>query len=202
MCPPVELHPSSGDGQTDVSRAVLGCGSESGSCLPSTSLPRLSPHPQVDLDFLDLHELALDLATMSYFEHSGGVHPASLDAPDTDDDCILDFLDDDESVNGGGSSECSLPSALLCLHHHLSPGLPSLGDLSFHVHGDESDSPFLLALYCLDHILRSLDLSRSAYYNHLHVLEPALGPDAPVCAHMDGGSQATTCPHVNLLWNL
>ena len=62
--------------------------------------------------------------------------------------------------------------------------------------------PYLSALYSLDHILCSLDLSCSEYYEHLHVLEPALGPDAPVCTHMDGGSQATMCPHVDLLSHL
>ena len=201
MCLPVELHPSSGDGQTDVSGAVPSCDSESGLHLPSASLPRLLPHPQVDLDFLDLHELALSPATASYFEHSGGVDPTLLDAPDTDDDCILDFLDDDESVDSDESGDCSLPSNLLCLHHLLSPGLLSPGDPSFHVHGDGPGSP-LSALYGLDRILHSLDLSCSAYYDCLHVLEPALGPDAPIHAHMDGGSQATTCPHVDLLWHL
>ena len=197
----MELHPSSGDGRTDVSRTVPGCDSESGLHLPSTFLPRLSLCPQVDLEFLDLHKLALDLATSSYFEGSGGVNPASLDAPDTDDDCILDFLDDDDSVGSDGSDECSLPSNLLHLHHLLSPGLLSLGDPSFCVHSDGPDSP-LSALYSLDHILHSLDISCSKYYECLHALEPALGPDAPIHAHMDGGSQATTCPHVDLLWHL
>ena len=201
MCPLVELHPSSSDGQTDVSGAVPSCDSESGLHLPSASLPGLLPHLQVNLDFLDLHALALDLVTMSYFEHSGGVNPTSLDAPDTDNDCILDFLDDDKSVDSGASGDCSLPSNLFHLHCLLSPCLLSLGDPSFQVHGDGPDSP-LSALYGLDRILCSLDLSCSAYYDHLHVLEPALGPDTPICAHMDGGFQATTCPHVDLLWHL
>ena len=200
MCLPVELHPSSGDGQTDVGSAVPSCNSESGLHLPSALLPRLLLCPQVNLDFLNLHELALDPVTVSYFEHSGGVDPTSLDAPDTDDDCILDFLDDDKSVDSGGSSECSLPSDPLQLHHRLSTGLLSLGDPSFHAYGDEPDSP-LSALYGVDRILHSLDVSHSAYYDRLHILEPALGPDAPVHAHMDGGSQATTCPHVDLLWH-
>ena len=91
MCPPEELHPSSGDGQTDVGGAVPSCDSESGSCLPSTSLPRLLLCPPLDFDFVDLNELALDPAAVSCFEHSGGVDPLSLDAPDTNDDCILDF---------------------------------------------------------------------------------------------------------------
>ena len=90
-CPPAELHPSSSDGQTDVSRAVPGCVSKSGLCLPSATLPGHLPCPHVDLDFLSLHKLALDLVAVSYFEVSGGVDPASFDAPDTDDDCILDL---------------------------------------------------------------------------------------------------------------
>ena len=178
MCPPVDLHHSSSDGQTDFSGAVPGCDYESGSCLPSASLPRLLLHPLLDLDFLDLHELALDLAATSYFEHSGGVDPPLLNAPDTDDDCILDFLDDDGSVDSDGSSECSLPSYPLCLHHLLSPGLLSPGDPSFHVQDAVPDSP-LSALYGLDRILRSLCVSRSAHYDRLCVLEPALGPTAP-----------------------
>ena len=110
MCLPVELHHSSSDGQTDVSRAVPSCDSESSSHLPSTPLPGLLLHPQVHLEFLDLHKLALDPVTTSYFEHSGGDDPASLNAPNTDDDCILDFSDDDKSVESDGSGECSLPS--------------------------------------------------------------------------------------------
>ena len=128
------------------------CDSESGSCLASATLPRLSLHLHVDLDFLDLHELALDPVTTSYFEGSGGVDPALLDAPDTDNDCILDFLDDDASVGSDDSGACSLPSDPLHLHHLLSPGLPSPGDPSFHVHDDVPTSP-LLALYSLDRIL-------------------------------------------------
>ena len=103
MCPPVELHPSSSDGQTDVSRAVPSCDSQFDSHLPSTLLPGLLLHPLLDLDFVDLHTLALDPAASSYLMSSGGVDPASLDAPDTDDDCILDFLDDGDSVDSNGS---------------------------------------------------------------------------------------------------
>ena len=122
----MELHPSSGDGQTDVGRAVPGCTSKSDSHLPSTSLPRLLPHPLLDLDFVDLNALALDPVAMSYFAHSGGGDPQLLDAPNTDDDCILDFSDDDESIDSDGSSECTSPSYPLHLHHRSLVSWPSI----------------------------------------------------------------------------
>ena len=86
------------------------------------------PHPLLDLNFVDLNALALDPVATSYFAHSGGVDPQLLDAPDTNNDCILDFLDDDESVDSDGSGECTSPSYPLHLHCLLSPGLPSPGD--------------------------------------------------------------------------
>ena len=67
MCPPEDLHPSSGDGQTDVSGAVPGSDSDPGSLLPSACPSGPSPSPLVDLDFLALDELALDSATASFF---------------------------------------------------------------------------------------------------------------------------------------
>ena len=158
MCPLVKLHPSSGDGQTDVSRAVPSCDSKSDLHLPSALLPRLLPHPLPDLDFVDFNALALDPATSSYFMHSDGVDPDLLDAPDTNDDCILDFSDDDGSVDSDGSGAYLLPPYPLHLHHLLSPGLPSPGDPTLHVQDDVPDSP-LSALYGLDHILCSLDVS-------------------------------------------
>ena len=83
---------SSGDGQTDVGGAMPGCDSQSDLHLPSASLPRLLLHPPLDLDIFILNALALDPVAMSYFAHSGGVDPQLLDAPDTDNNCILDFF--------------------------------------------------------------------------------------------------------------
>ena len=101
------------------------CISESGSHLSSAVLPRQSPHPHVDLDFLALHELALDPVTASYLAASGGVDPTSLDALDDVDDCILDFSDDEASSDGSDESVgCFLSSAPFHLHHLISPGLP------------------------------------------------------------------------------
>ena len=151
---------------------------------------------------MDIHELALDLAAVSYFEHSGGVDPALLDAPNTDNDCIFLFFRTMKhllTVVALVSALCPLIrstfsiSCPLAFHLWVTP--------SFHELNDVPDSP-LSALCGLEQILRSLDVSRSAYYDRLHVLEPALGPDATVHPHMDGGSQATTCPHADLLWHL
>ena len=60
-----------------------------------------------------------------------------------------------------------------------------------------SDGPS--ALYGLNHILCSLELSCSASHTCLHALVPALGPAAPIYAHMGGDSPATMFPHVDLL---
>ena len=80
--------------------------------LPSTALTGQSTlDPYVQLDFLDLHAVAMDSMLVSYFAASGAVDPATLDAPNMDPDWLLNLSDDDDSsASDDDSVGCSLPS--------------------------------------------------------------------------------------------
>ena len=189
------MHPSSGDGLSDVSGAAPECESPSVSQLPSAADFGFSASDLLfQLDYVDFDCFDSDLVQDTYFAASGFVDPLSLSSS-SNSVFDLDLLDDSDvdsdPIDPAAHSVCSI----------LSTTLPD-PDMAFLDAYNDTLDPGSRALYALDFKLREMKIPRSQFYQQLRAEEASLGPSAPARAHMDGGAMASTTDCLDLLWHV
>ena len=196
MSPPLDAHPSSGEGLPDACGVVP---DRADARLPPAAKVRSSsPVAVFEIDYVDLVDVASsDPALDKFFASSGHVDPnQSFPDPSDDDNNNLDLFDDahdDDSASPSffdSSYDAVLfPAVVPC---------PAMSDMDLMTACTDALDPGTKALHALDLKLQAIGQTRSAFYGQLRKDVPAV----TTCAHADGGSMATTTDRLDLLWHL